>query len=177
MTGNPPTVDTKQPQLVTPLLVDFVYVCQRLPEDQRRQWTALSFQGEPYDPDRAAIALAAKCCPKWCLVHPDGTPIAIGGYDMIREGVFQDWLIGTEEGWRDHWRAITKACNRVMKRMLETEAHRLQCVALADRTMAHKWFRSVGLKYEGTLRGYGYNGEDAVMYARTRSVLAAERAE
>lgn len=169
MTENPPRVDLKQPQLVKPLLVDFVYVCQRLPEDQRRQWTAFSFDGAPYDAERAALALASKAGPQWCLVHADGTPIAIGGYDMLREGVWQDWLIGTEEGWRDHWRSITRACNRVMRRMLETEAHRLQCVALADRTMAHRWFGAVGLTYEGTLHRYGYNGEDAVMYARTRS--------
>lgn len=168
MTNNPPQVDVEVPAapfIAKPLLLDFVYVCHRLPEDQRRQWVALS-DGQPYDAERMAVSLYSRVCPKWALIDVDTTPLAIGGYDMIREGVWQDWLIGTEDAWQRHWRAITKHCKRVMDMMLEHEAHRLQTVALAERTMAHKWFRVLGLQYEGTLRGYGHSGEDCMMFAR-----------
>lgn len=166
MTENPPQVEVaRSPELGKPLLLDYVYVAQRLPEDQRRQWEALS-DGTPFDPERMAVSLAARIGPKWVLFLPDSTPLAIGGYDMLREGVWQDWLIGTEDAWANHWRAITKHCRRVMDYMLRHEAHRLQTIALADRFMAFKWFGALGLQLEGTLRGYGHNGEDCVIYSR-----------
>lgn len=165
MTQMPPRVNLLT--LTKPLLADYIYIAHHMPEDQRRQWSALG-DGKPFDPETMAICLASRSGPRWTLVEPDGTPVVLGGFDMIREGVWQDFMIGTEDGWRKHWRGITKHSKRVMDLMLNTEAHRLQCVALADRTMARKWFAAVGLEYEGTLRGYGYNGEDAVMYARIK---------
>lgn len=164
MTSNPPPLKFDSQVISKPLLTDYVYVANRLPQDQQRQWEALS--GETFDPDRMALSLAARLGPKWCLLDRTGMPLAIGGYDMVREGVWHDWLIGTEDAWRLHWRSITKHCRRIMDMMLESEAHRLQTVALADRVMAHKWFEALGMRCEGTLRGYGYAGEDCVMYAR-----------
>lgn len=169
MTNMPPSVDI--PKLVTltkPLLADYLFIAHHLPEDQQRQASALS-DGSPYDPERFALAMACRVGPKWALVQQDGTPVAIGGYDMIRPGVWQDYLIGTVDGWKHYWRSITKHCNQVMAFMLKEEAWRLQCVALADRTMAHKWFKAVGLEYEGTLRNYGAAGEDCFMFSRVRA--------
>lgn len=168
MTNNPPELDVEVPteaMLVKPLLLDFVYVTRRLPLDQQRQWEALG-DGRPFDHEQMALALAARIGPKWCLLDIDTTPLAIGGYDMIREGVWQDWLIGTEDAWRRRWVPITRHCRRIMNMMLEHEAHRLQTIALAERVMAHKWFRTLGLEYEGLLRGYGHSGEDCVIYSR-----------
>jgi hypothetical protein len=53
--------------------------------------------------------------------------------------------------------------------MLRETAHRLQCVSLASRIHAHRWYRPLGLRLEGTLAGYGVNGEDALMYSRLRT--------
>ncbi len=165
MTSNPPDVELPvAPFLAKPLLLDYVYVASRLPADQRKQWEVLT--GNAFDPDAMALCLAGRAGPKWALVDVDTTPLVIGGYEMLREGVWQDWMIGTEDAWRNHWRSITKHCKRLMDLMLEKEAHRLQTVALADRVMAHKWFGALGMKCEGTLRGYGVNGEDCVMFAR-----------
>lgn len=171
------TLPPPTPNLTTltkPLLVDFIFICQKLPEDERRQYEALS-DGVPYDSERHAIQLAASLGPRWALVKGDGQPLAIGGFSYIRPLVWQDWLIGTPEAWRDHWRSISKHCRRMMDRMLETEAHRIQCVSLADRTAAHHWYRVLGYEREGTLRAYGANGEDAVMFARiTRPATVEE---
>jgi RimJ/RimL family protein N-acetyltransferase len=169
MTGNPPITDVRcGPQLVQPLLIDFVRICHELSDDERRQWVALS-DGQPFDPEAMAIQLAAAAGPRWALVQADGAPLVIGGFSYLRPGVWQDWLIGTPSAWETHWRAISKHCRRVIDRMLETEAHRIQCISLADRTRAHAWYRVLGYRQEGLLRGYGANGEDAIMFARTDS--------
>lgn len=166
MTANPPPLNIQTQVLSKPLLLDYVYITHRLPYDQQRQWEALT--GTPFEAERMALSLASRLGPRWALIDTDETPLAIGGYEMLREGVWQDWLIGTEDAWRTRWRSITKHCRRMMDLMLRHEAHRLQTIALAERTAAHKWFGALGLEYEGTLRGYGYNGEDCVIYSRVR---------
>jgi hypothetical protein len=89
-------------------------------------------------------------------------------FNQLRPGVWQDWMFSTPEAWSKHWRGVTKIARRVMDFMLQGEAHRLQCVSLASRIHAHRWYRPLGLEQEGTLRGYGVNGEDAIMFARLR---------
>ena len=150
-----------------PQLADFYMVCHALCEDEREQYRA--FAGEDYDPATMAAAYFLRDCPKWVLVGESG-PLVIGGFDMIRPGVWQDWLFSTPEAWSPpYWRSVTKACRRVMDGMLNSQAHRLQCLSLASRTRAHEWYRPLGLRLEGTLREYGVNGEDALMFARLRS--------
>lgn len=167
MSELPPPVSL--PNLITltkPLLADYLYVCHRLPDDEKQQWVAFS-DGQPFDADRMALHLASNPGPKWVLVKQSGEPLVIGGFTYLRPEVWQDWLIGTPEAWEHHWRSISKHCRRVMDAMLKTEAHRIQCVSLASRTKAHAWYRVLGYRFEAILRKYGANGEDAVMYART----------
>jgi hypothetical protein len=92
----------------------------------------------------------------------------VAGFDQIRPGVWQDWLLSTPAAWDKYWRSVTKISRRVMDEMLQQGAHRLQCVSLASRIHAHRWYRPLGLEREGLLRAYGVNGEDAVMYSRLR---------
>jgi|GEM_PF-445439 len=159
------TVEHTGLALVKPLLADYLAVCYRLPEDERRQWSAFS-DGGPFDPEAMAIQLAASPGPRWALVTSRGEPIAIGGFTWLRPRVWQDWLISTSAAWTDHWRTVSKTCRRIIDRMLATEARRIQCVALAERTRAHAWYRVLGYEREGLLRAYGAHGEDAVMFAR-----------
>jgi hypothetical protein len=149
-----------------PGLVDFLQVAHKLPEDEREQYEA--FAGEPFNPERVAAAYSLRPGPRWVLVA-GGEPIVVAGFDMIRPGVWQDWLFSTPEAWTVHWRSVTKISRRVMDAMLRTSAHRLQCVSLASRIHAHRWYRPLGLELEGTLRGYGVNGEDALIFSRLRT--------
>lgn len=148
-----------------PKLIDFLQVCSRLPEDEREQYEA--FTGEKFDPEYVAAVYSLRPGPAWVGVV-DGTPIAVAGFDMIRPGVWQDWMFSTPDAWTAHWREVTKLVRRTMGLMLQEGAHRLQCVSLASRIHAHRWYRPLGLELEGTLRGYGVNGEDALMFARLR---------
>jgi hypothetical protein len=148
-----------------PQLVEFIMVAHRMPDDEREQFEA--FSGEKYDPDRAAAAFYLRGGPSWVIIA-DGEPIVVAGFDMIRDGVWQDWMFSTPVAWERYWRPVTRLSRRVMDFMLQEAAHRLQCVSLASRVNAHRWYRPLGLKLEGTLEGYGVNGENALMFSRSR---------
>jgi hypothetical protein len=150
----------------SPQLVEFIMICNRLPDDERGQYEA--FTGEAYDPDRVAASHFLRGGPSWVVVA-DGEPIVIAGFDMVRDGVWQDWLLSTPVAWERHWRPVTRLARHVMDFMLQGPARRLQCVSLASRIHAHRWYRPLGLRLEGTLSGYGVNGEDALMFSRLRS--------
>lgn len=146
-----------------PKIVDFLNVCFKLRADEREQVEA--FTGQPYDAESLAVQHACKTGPMWMLCDDD-RPLAIAGFDYIRPGVWQDWMLGTDEAWANYWRFIHKNTKRAMDKMLEQDAHRLQCVSLASRIHAHRWYAVLGLAPEGTLHGYGAKGEDFIMFAK-----------
>jgi RimJ/RimL family protein N-acetyltransferase len=162
MTKMPPQYTT----LTKPLLTDILIVCYRLPALERKQWEALT-DGLAYDAERTALTLANIEGPKWALVTLAGEPLAVAGLSYVRPEVWQEWLIATELAWAQHGRTITRHCKRMMDRLLETEARRIQCVCLSEKTQAQAWYRVLGFHHEGTLKAYGANGEDCEMYART----------
>jgi hypothetical protein len=168
MTANPPQIDIcpKGFALVKPSIVDFLKVCAVLPDAARREYEA--FHGRPYDVEQVALQFATAAGPSWALLNLTGEPIIIGGFTWIREKVWQDWLFSTPTAWTDHWRTVSKVCRRVIDRMMETEANRIQCIALASKATARAWYRCVGYEYEGCLKRFGAGGEDVVMYARVK---------
>lgn len=152
--------------LRNPTLFDFIEVCYQLPEDEREQYEA--FTGAPYDANVVATQFFMKAGPKW-VVTADDKPIVIAGFDCIRPGVWQDWMFSTPAAWDKHWRAVTKKACVVMAGMLKKDAHRLQCISLASRIHAHRWYRVLGLVLEGELEGYGVNGENALIFKRMKA--------
>lgn len=143
-------------------LADALDIAGAAPADQIRQYEA--FVG-PWDAWRVAHA-AAYTPLSWTLTQED-RPLAVGGFVMVRSGVYQDWLLTTADAWAPGtWKAVTRQLRLVSDRVLQAGAHRLQCVALADRDSARAWYRVMRLEYEGTLRAYGLQGQDAVMYSR-----------
>jgi hypothetical protein len=156
-------------RLTQPILIDYVMVCHGLPALERKQFEALT-DGNPFDVERAALSFANMSGPKWALVTDVGVPLAIGGFDYLRPEVWQEWLIATEDAWASHWQAITRHARRILDRMLESEARRIQCICLSEKSRHADWYRFLGFRHEGTLRAYGANGEDCEMYARTAEV-------
>lgn len=147
-------------------LIDLLQICFQLPPDEREQYEA--FTGESYLPETLAVRLYSAAGPKWTITADD-VPVFAAGFLELRPGVWQDWAATTPAVWADHWRPVTRIVRGVMDEMLQTRAHRLQCVSLASRVLAHRWYGPLGLEREGPLRGYGANGEDAIMFARLRS--------
>jgi hypothetical protein len=149
-----------------PLMLDFIKVCIKLPQDEREQLEA--FTGMAYDIDGAAVGAFTSPGPKW-VIRADGEPIIIGGFTPQRNGVWRDFLLTTPEAWEQHWFPVTRICRRVMDAVLISgQAHRLECVSLASRTKAWKWYKILGYNKEGTLHGYCANGADAIIFSRVR---------
>lgn len=149
-----------------PKLAEILSCCSRAPEDEREQLEV--FNGEKYDADRIAIAFASRTGPSW-VIYGNGEPLLVAGFDYIRKGVWQDVMISTPAAWsKENWFAVSRIARRVMDKMMETEAHRLQCVSLRSRIQAHRWYRVLGLRQEGVLEAYGSAGEDALMFSRVK---------
>lgn len=146
-------------------LTEMLLVAHSMPADEQEQYEA--FTGLEYVAEDAAAKWYMLPGPKW-TIYGDGTPIVVAGFVELRPGVWQDWLFSTPTAWTRHWRSVTKHCRRVMDGMLQGPAHRLQCISLASRVQAHRWYRTLRLEREATIHAYGVNGEDAVMFYRLR---------
>lgn len=150
-----------------PRLNDFLAVAHDLCPDEIEQYEA--FTGTAYDPDHAAIMHCLKR-PAWVVTF-DEQPLVVGGFDEIRQGVWQDWMFSRPAAWsEDHWRHVTRVCKRHMDVMLQTVAHRLQCVSLASRTRAHRWYAAIGLQEGPRMPQYGAGRQDAIMFHRVRTL-------
>lgn len=144
-----------------------LYLCERMRADEIAQYEALT--GRTFQPETAALGFANMTGHKFTVLGPDNLPAAAGGYDEVSQGVWQSWMVGTEDGWRTSWRALTKATRWLMEGILASGARRLQTTGLASRTKALEWYtRGLGLQREGTMRAVGVHGEDVAMFARVR---------
>lgn len=154
-------------RLATPLLDDVAYLARRMREDERQQFVALS--GLPaYDADIAARAIASTPGPTFVVLEGD-MPVLLGGFDPLRTGVYEAWLVGTDEAWSRHGHAFTRICRRAIDQILHADGHRVQVCALASRTAAHDWYeRFLGMEREGVHKRHGANGEDFIMFAKVR---------
>lgn len=154
-----------------PLLLDFIRVCVKLPQDERAQLEAIT--GQPYDVDSAAIGNFMTPGHKW--VAKDGDePVSVGGFVSLRPGVWQDFMLNTPEAFdKKNWFSLTRVSRRVMNAMFESkQAHRLECIVPATRLTARpellRWYEILGYNREATLYGYCANGADAVIFSRVQ---------
>jgi hypothetical protein len=148
--------------LAQPSLTDFMYICDNLPEDELRQFEAMS--GEAFDADEAAISCHLAPGPKWVAINEEGRPLAVGGCSQLRKGVWQTWMLVPDSTWETDARDLTKHVAALQSKM-QDEGHRIQTLVLSDRVRAKAWYDTLGLECEGTLRGYGAGGEDFDMYS------------
>ncbi len=149
-----------------PWLLDFLKVCNQLPQDEREQLEA--FTGEPFTVDGAAIGNFTVPGPKWVIKDGD-EPICIGGFVPQRPGVWRDFMLTTPIAWEKHWFPITRCARRAMDAMFASkQAHRLECIAHHSREKAFKWYSVLGYHREATLHGFCANGADAISFARVR---------
>ncbi len=165
MDGNP----TAGLRLVRPTVMDLGWLAMHMRADEIAQYLALT-DADRYDPDTAARGFAAIPGISFALMAPDGMPVCAGGFEPVRPGIWQTWMVGTDDGWARWWRGITKHTRRVMDAVLaQPGTRRIQTNALASRTGAHEWYRrGLGMRYEGLWHAFGKGGEDVMCFARTR---------
>lgn len=153
-----------------PLLGDFLYAAIHMSQDEREQIEA--FVGQKYDIDAVAIGNYTLPGPKWVAKAGD-IVLCVGGFKQQRPGVWRDYMLTTPLAWeRGHAITITRTCRRLMDSMFASkQAHRIECVALADRLSRRpeleRWYRFFGYRKEGTRYGYCATGADAIAFART----------
>lgn len=143
-------------------LGDCLYVAALLPEEERKQIAA--FTGA-FDIDATAVSAWRFAGPKWTLVDEEKPfeALVAGGYAPLRPGVYQSWYMATPHAWR-HGAEVTRFTRERIAWMLNNGAHRLETVCLASREQTRRWYERLGLICETTLKAYGVNGEDAVLY-------------
>jgi hypothetical protein len=124
----------KAPSNMVPCLpVHVEYLAAHARPDEIAQFNALGGEGSIAD------YCNSRRGPKFTVIA-DGLPVAAGGYFLVDERVWQSWMLGTMDGWRDHWRSITKAVRWLIDAMLETCADRLETYVLSSRTKAVEWY-------------------------------------
>lgn len=161
-------VPTPKLRLAVPILEDFGPIARHMRPDEIAQFIALAGL-ESYHSDTAARAFANTQGPSYVLLDDQKRPVAAGGFDPIRPGVFEAWGIGTLDGWAKHWRGMTFAANRVMRDLFAQGAHRIQTVALASRTGAHEWYeRGLRMQREGVHPGFFADGQTGISFARVK---------
>lgn len=151
-------------RLVEPTLGEIMTLVALAAQDERDQFAALS--GREWDIDDVAVFFYRQPGIKFALLDDAGNPLAAGGYYEISPGIWHDWLVGSEAAWTTHWRAITKACRLVMKRMFtDLGAVQLKTTALASREKACHWYvKGLKMRYVGAHRTV--EGHDVVLYER-----------
>lgn len=148
-----------------------VYLAQQMRQDERDQYVAMTCADE-YRPDVAARGFINTSATGYAftVLMRSGMPAMAGGYEEVLPGVWQSWMVGTEQGWAEQWRSATKATRWLMNGLFLSGARRLQTISLASRKHAIEWFeRSLLLRPEGLWRCYGRDGEDVSAFALTRT--------
>ena len=146
--------------------VHIQYLCERMRADEIEQYLALTGHAE-YDPEFAAYQFMGLPGHKFTALDSDNMPAAAGGYHEIFPGVWNSWMCGTQAGWDQQWRSITKGCRWLMECIFDGGARRLQTSALAKRTQAIDWYvHGLKMKPCGVHSAYGINGEDVANFER-----------
>lgn len=147
-----------------------VELAQQLPTAERTLFKALT--GAEFDTEEFMVTMAELIgdSAHQYTIWAGEKAVAAGGFLPQRPGVFRTWFIAPDWAWTEHGRDLTEVCRKTMADMFEAKlAHRIETVTLADRSEARAWYERIGLTFEATLRGYGANGEDAVMYVAVRN--------
>ena len=158
-----------QLRLGIPVLEDYAYVAKRMRVDEIEQFLAKT-NLKTYDSDTCARVAASITGPAYVYVDRSGYPVLIGGFEPLRHGVYEAWMMGTDEAWKKYWRSFTKIAKRMMADMFSDDAHRIQTAALTTRPLSHFWYERLGMKNEGVQKRYCANGQDAVMFAITKEL-------
>lgn len=104
----------------------------------------------------------------WIACADDGTPVAVVGAWPTHPGVWQVYFFTTDR-WSQISLSLTRWIRRVMIPALRNAgAHRAECKSLSSHTEAHRWLEFLGASQEATLRGYGKDGEDFLLFVWTR---------
>lgn len=148
-------------------IIDALVVARGLPPEEIEQIEA--FAGS-FDLQKVAMGVISESVVAWVIRYVDSKePVAVGGLIQVGRNIWRTWFFATPRAWDDVGREVTLHTARKLKEILAEQDHiRVETVCLAKRKKARDWYERVGLTYESTMAAYGVNGENAVMYVKTK---------
>jgi hypothetical protein len=151
--------------LVKPTYATLLHITTRLRPLDQREVQAIQWDDSPENIAKHAYEMGQ---PSWvvCAKNPLEPAYAFG-LTADRPGVWSVWGFGTNR-FPEVALSVTRWCYRAIVPALPKIGHRVECYCLAEKTDAHRWLERLGGVEEGTLRGYGRNGEDFKIFAWRR---------
>jgi hypothetical protein len=114
--------------------------------------------------DGDAMELEQKGLAYTCIIN--NKPIASAGMKIIWNGVAEGWVLATSKVW-NHPLVIARAIKKNFARLArENNIKRVQTAVRADFKIGLKFASWLGLKNEGLMKHYGFDGSDHFRYAR-----------
>ncbi len=140
------------------------YIAERMRDRDLAEFSALSYYSTREEAARCLVENYADYPGLDCVTLDDGSPVGAGGVIWTRPNVASMLFFAT-----DDFDKIVVSLTRHSERNIFTPAralaHRIECFSLADYTQMQQWVKLFGLRPEATLRNYGKNGEDFIVYA------------
>ena len=156
---------SSRPVLSEATPADVLAVARNLPKDEINQIEVLS--GKVFDPQYVAEYVFRDANVLWCYKADE--PLVIAGFIQLTPVVWRTVFLATKRAWAEHGRAVTMATVEALQNVIGQKEHiRVEVVCLKKRKLAQRWYNTIGLEYESTLKAYGTGGESAVMYVKTK---------
>lgn len=147
----------------SPSLAEVTFVCQNLRRKSHDELSGL----HDWTPEQFARYLHSREGFHW-VGYCQGFPAALIGAYPQRRGVYALYGMGTN-AWQHIWRAVTVTAKRdMMQAVLATDAHRADCLSLADHHDSHKWLTYLGASHRAEMPQYGLKGQDYILFSWLR---------
>lgn len=118
------------------------------------------------DLEYSTLLIAASAPLAWSVLER-GVPIAAYGVARDTPWVWHAWAFGTDRFVRAV-PAITKSHAAIRRQLTELGVTRLEVRSHVDHDLSHGWLAGpMEFQREGTLRRYGMDGSDYVLYSYT----------
>lgn len=96
----------------------------------------------------------------------DGKPEGMVGMTLLWPGNADCWTLLSKKACK-HPLALQKTSIKLINAYADLlQLKRLSAGSRADNKMGHRWIRSLGFQFEGTMRKYGPDGSDWHLFAR-----------
>jgi hypothetical protein len=151
-------------ELTNTTLVDCLVVAKGLPQSEIDQIEA--FSGRPFSVEEIAMTLMGAGALRWTVIETaTREPLVVGGFVQVGPARWQTFFLANQRAWDEHGSEVTKHAAEMLKKVFEDQEYaRIETFCLAGRQLACDWYEKIGLSYESTMKGYGANGESAVLY-------------
>lgn len=143
-----------------------LYIVDNLRTADREELNALTFY-----PDRAEVLAdeVASWGPFAFVGWHDGRPVGAAGATEMWPGVWSFWMFGTDDIPKVGLEMTRLIKRRIFPLLFDLGMHRGEARSIHSHQWAHRWLKTLGFNYEATLRGFGKNGEDFLVFTLHRS--------